>query len=143
MKKFKLLFIIPILGLTLAFSTGSFVSAVSSVGQACSGLTQLSKTGGCGGNSTASVNKIAKTAINILSLIIGVASVVVIIISGFRFITSTGDANTTSSARTQLIYAIIGLIVVAIAQLIARLALNTGNVVNSGDIWSLFSLKIY
>ena len=57
-----------------------------------------------------------ETTINILSWIVGVAAVIMIIISGFRFVTSGGDANATKSARSGIIYAVVGLIVVLLAQ---------------------------
>ncbi|MBX4197632.1 hypothetical protein KW801_03715 [Candidatus Saccharibacteria bacterium] len=47
-----------------------------------------------------------------------------IIVGGFRYITSGGNPESTKSARNTILYAIIGLVVVALAQLIARFVLN-------------------
>lgn len=53
-----------------------------------------------------------------LASIAGVVAVVVALISGFRYITSAGDAQKAATARKTLIGAIIGLIIIALAQTI-------------------------
>jgi hypothetical protein len=60
-------------------------------------------------------------------LIVGFVSVLVIMFSGFRFITAGGDQNTVSSARNTLMYAVIGLTIAAIAQLIVHIVLNSAS----------------
>ncbi len=62
--------------------------------------------------------------INILSSAVGVVAVVMIILGGFRYITSGGDSNKVTSAKNTLLYAVIGLVVVALAQVIVRLVLH-------------------
>lgn len=81
---------------------------------------------GCpsGESASDSVNNILKTVINILSLIVGVISVIFVIIGGFKFITSSGDAANVSSAQKTIIYALVGLVVVALAQVIVRFVLD-------------------
>jgi hypothetical protein len=59
-------------------------------------------------------------------------AVIMIIYGGFRYITSGGDSNRVGSAKNTLIYAIIGLIIVALAQLIVHFVLSTtGNTVTT------------
>ena len=70
------------------------------------------------------VNNIISTVINIFSIIVGVIAVIMIIIGGIKYITSGGDSNNISSAKTTIIYAIIGLVVVALAQIIVRFVLG-------------------
>ena len=74
--------------------------------------------------STDSINKLIRDVINIFSIIVGVVSVIMIIIGGFRYITSGGDSNHVSSAKNTIIYAIIGLVIVALAQFIVQFVLN-------------------
>jgi len=62
--------------------------------------------------------------INILSIIIGVAAVIMIIFGGFKYITSGGASEKVTSAKNTILYAIIGLIIVALAQLIVHFVLN-------------------
>lgn len=85
-------------------------------------------TGGanCANQETAEVrvNRIIKLVINILSLIVGVVAVIMIIISGLKYITSGGDTNNVTSAKNTILYAIIGLIIVALAQVIVRFVLD-------------------
>jgi hypothetical protein len=61
---------------------------------------------------------------NLVSLIVGIASVVTIMIAGFRYIRSSGDASTTSSAQNTIIYAVIGLLVAGAGQLLVAFVLN-------------------
>ncbi len=71
-----------------------------------------------------SVDSIIKNAINIFSLLIGVASVIMIMVGGFKYITSQGDSGQTASAKNTILYAIIGLVVAAFAQIIVQFVLN-------------------
>lgn len=78
-----------------------------------------------------SIASVAKTAVNILSLIVGIAAVIMIIYGGLRYITSGGDSGSVGNAKNTIIYAIVGLIIVALAQLIVHFVLNAalqGNV---------------
>jgi len=83
-------------------------------------------TAGCGtaAQSNGSVDKLLSTIINILSLVVGVIAVIMIIIGGMRFVLSGGDSNNTNSARNSIIYSIVGLVIVALAQVIVHFVLN-------------------
>src|SRR5215475_5256135 len=48
--------------------------------------------------------------INIFSLIVGAISIIMIIIGGFRYITSGGESSSVSGAKNTIIYALIGLV---------------------------------
>lgn len=71
-----------------------------------------------------SVNRIIRLTINIFSLIVGVISVIMIIIGGLKYITSGGDSGNVSGAKNTILYAVIGLVVVALAQVIVRFVLE-------------------
>jgi cytochrome bd-type quinol oxidase subunit 2 len=62
--------------------------------------------------------------INLMSVLVGVVSVIMIILGGFRYITSGGDTSNVTSAKNTIIYALIGLVVVALAQFIVQFVLN-------------------
>jgi len=64
-----------------------------------------------------------ETAINILSFVVGIAAVIMIIIGGFRYITSGGESSSVSGAKDTILYAVIGLVIVAMAQAIVRFVL--------------------
>jgi len=65
-----------------------------------------------------------KTLLNLLSLIAGVASIIMLIISGFRFVASNGDAGGVKSARDGVLYVVIGVLVVVVAQAIVAFVIN-------------------
>jgi hypothetical protein len=69
------------------------------------------------------INDIIADIINIFSLIVGITAVIMIIIGGFRYITSGGDSNNVTGAKNTILYAIIGLVIVAMAQFIVRFVL--------------------
>lgn len=70
------------------------------------------------------VNNIIATVINIFSLVVGVVSVIMIIIGGLKYITSGGDSGNVSGAKNTILYAIVGLVIVALAQIIVRFVLT-------------------
>lgn len=62
--------------------------------------------------------------VNIISVIVGVVAVIMIIFGGFRYITSGGDSNKVGTAKNTILYALIGLVIVALAQFIVRFVLK-------------------
>ena len=60
----------------------------------------------------------------IVAIVAGVAATIMIIMSGFRYITANGDANQAAAARSTLIYSLIGLIVIVVAQSIVALVVS-------------------
>ena len=54
--------------------------------------------------------------VRFIALIAGIAAVIVIIIGSIRFITSSGDSNSVSSAKQTILYALIGLVIIVIGQ---------------------------
>ena len=69
------------------------------------------------------VNDLLTTVINIFSLIVGIIAVVMIIIGGLKYITSGGESSNITGAKNTILYAVIGLVVVALAQFIVRFVL--------------------
>lgn len=82
-----------------------------------------------GGNCTQtaadrSLERVISQVINILSVIVGLVGVIFVIIGGAKYITSGGDSGQVSSAKTTVIYALVGLIIAALAQVIVRFVLG-------------------
>jgi len=73
------------------------------------------------------VSDTIRSIINVLSAIAGTAAVIMIIVGGFRYVTSAGNAESTKSARNTIIYAVVGLVIVAMAQIVVHFVLNTTN----------------
>lgn len=70
------------------------------------------------------VDSTIKNVINIISIVVGVIAVIMIIIGGLKYITSAGDSSKVSSAKDTILYAVIGLVIVALAQVIVRFVLR-------------------
>lgn len=70
------------------------------------------------------VNNLIKTVINLFSVVVGVVSVIMIIIGGLKYITSGGDSTSVAGAKNTILYAIIGLIIVALAQVMVQFVLG-------------------
>ena len=77
-----------------------------------------------GNDATAKLNNLIHTVINLLSVIVGVVAVIMIIVGGFRYITSGGSDTGVTGAKNTILYAIIGLIIVALAQILVRFVLS-------------------
>lgn len=71
-----------------------------------------------------------KKVVNFFSAIVGIVAVIMIIYGGFKYISSGGDSGNVTSAKNTIIYAVIGLVVVAMAQFIVQFVL--GKVIGTG-----------
>lgn len=76
---------------------------------------------------TGGINQLLKKIVNVFSAIVGVVAVIMIIVGGLRYITSGGESGNVSTAKNTLIYAIVGLVIVALAQLIVHYVLTQAN----------------
>ena len=61
-----------------------------------------------------------KKVVNLLLWAIGIVSVIMIIIGGFRYATSNGDSNQVSAAKNTIMYAVIGLVIAIFAYAIVK-----------------------
>lgn len=80
--------------------------------------------GNCSSDAVQRLNSIIRKFVNLLSAIVGVVAVIMIIVGGFRYITSGGNDTSITSAKNTILYAIIGLIIVALAQIIVHFVLH-------------------
>lgn len=97
------------------------------------GVNAASGVSGCdqsGQDATKTLNGTVTNIINILSAIVGVIAVIMIIIAGFRYITSGGSSEQVSSAKKAIIYAVIGLAIVALAQTITQFVISQASCPN-------------
>ena len=87
---------------------------------------------GCtGGSITTGISSLASKVVNLFSIVVGIVSVVMIIYAGFKYVTSGGESSSVSGAKNTLVYAIVGLIIVVLAQLIVRYVLNSASSVTN------------
>lgn len=91
---------------------------------------QFGDTSGCdAGGSEDKLNDLIKNIVDIFSVIVGIVAVIMIIFGGFKYITSGGDSGNVTGAKNTILYAIIGLVIVAFAQFIVKFVLT-----KSGDV---------
>jgi cytochrome bd-type quinol oxidase subunit 2 len=69
------------------------------------------------------LNTFIAGVINVISVIVGVVAVLMIIAGGFRYMTSGGKEESVKGAKNMILYAIIGLVIVALAQVIVHFIL--------------------
>lgn len=101
-----------------------YFAADGATDASCDALKEINPDGkGCGAGGEG-VNNLLETVLNLLSIVAGVIAVIMIIVSGLKYVTSQGDAQGVSSAKKTLIYAIVGIIIVAFAQFIVKFVLQ-------------------
>ncbi|HUD08346.1 MAG TPA: pilin [Candidatus Saccharimonadales bacterium] len=61
----------------------------------------------------------------IIASIAGVAAVIMIVIGGIRFMVSGGDPNQVAGARNSIIFALVGLVVIAAAETLFLFVINS------------------
>jgi len=124
-KRIKHLVLALFIALTAGFIAVPALASADFKGDACGGLQAIdgNNTQTCPSGSDTSLTNVLKTIISILSIIVGVIAVIMVIVGGFKFITSGGDSSNTAAARNTVIYALVGLIVAALAQVLVHFVL--------------------
>jgi hypothetical protein len=102
----------------LVFSAAPAVAATTNdkLFGACDTNSLTKKSPICQPNPTTNpVNDKIKVAADIVAIGTGVAAVIFIMLGGFTMITSNGNSEAVANARKRVIYAVIGLVIVALA----------------------------
>lgn len=92
-------------------------------GDACNGLDQLGGTS-CGGGQSG-IDKVVSGVVNIISYLAGIIAIIMVIISGIRYTTSGGDSARVGAAKTALVYALVGVAVAVLAQVLVHYVIGT------------------
>jgi hypothetical protein len=96
-------------------------------GQECKGSDLNLTTGvngtGCTGDATG-LNDLLTKVINIFSVLVGAIAVIMIIIGGFRYVISSGNDQAVSGAKNTIIFALVGLVIVALAQFLVHFVIG-------------------
>ncbi len=134
----KSIFIIFGFLLVMGTATPLVAGAASAKEEVCNGIGASTGSGGCTEGSGKSLNDIMALVINIFSWVVGAVAVLFAIIAGFKYITSGGDPSAVKSAKDTLLYVIIGLVIVALSQVIVNFVLKKSN-----NLTSLSETTIY
>lgn len=70
------------------------------------------------------VDTAIQTGLKLFAAAVGLIAVVMIIFGGLKYMTSGGDASKAASAQNTVIYAMVGLVVALLAQVIAQFVLK-------------------
>lgn len=77
-----------------------------------------------GENPVTGKNGVITIIANLLTVIVSVIAVIMIIIAGLKLISSGANPQDVATAREQIIYACVGLIIAALAQVIVRFVIS-------------------
>lgn len=91
---------------SLMFAPGAFASVQSGADNAKPSSAPSDLFGGTG---------VFHTIANVLIFLVGAVAVIMLIIGGFRYVVSQGDAGSVKQAKDTILYAIIGIVVAIIA----------------------------
>lgn len=125
-KKFKLFITtLSIMGMTVVpLAATGVASAITPTTPALCGGANLTFENGTCVNTTHNLNGIIKFVLNLFSILVGITAVIMIVIGGFKYIVSGGEPQKASGAKDTILFAIVGLVVVALAQIIVHFVLN-------------------
>lgn len=126
----KLLILIAIFASVLGGSGGVALAADGPTQAAkdavCSGVTAGQPGADCSGTGgQQTITKVLNAVLAIISWIAGIAAIIMIVLAGLKYITSGGDSSQVASAKTSLVYALVGLVIAAIAQLLVHFVIST------------------
>lgn len=81
---------------------------------------------GCNANEDkgTDIQKAITFVVNLLSVIAGLAAVIMLILGGIKYVTSGGDSSKVASAKNTIIYALVGLVIAALAQVLVHFVLK-------------------
>lgn len=86
---------------------------------------EIKQAAGCDNTASASnIENVIQNIINVILGILGVVCFVIIVIGGVQYMTSTGEAAKTQRAKNTILYAVIGLIICALAGVITNFTIN-------------------
>ncbi len=136
-----IMLLVSVAAFTPGIAAASNISESDINGQICGGIQAHDTTndiqstptdGGCETNGSSGITTILRTVINIMSFVVGAVSVIMIIIGGLRYVTSGGNDQNIAGAKNTIIFALIGLVIVALAQIIVEFVFAKANQAANG-----------
>lgn len=126
--KIAVIILCSTIGVLFAPALTSLAASSNPLDQACntnaetnnSPLCQQAQTQGTT-NPVSGPGGVISRAANIIALITGIGAVIMILLGGFFYVTSAGNAENAAKAKARISSALIGLIVVALAWALVRL----------------------
>ena len=119
-----------VIGANSGMTYASPISSTSLQGDLCNGTNgnlSASSTPCTGSTATTSLNNILTTIVDIMSVVVGIVAVIMLIVGGLRYVASGGNDQSVAGAKNTILYAIVGLVVVAMAQVVVHFVLGKLN----------------
>ncbi len=125
MKRFQNLILasVFVLGFAIALLPAGNASAIN-VFPKCGAAGGSGSTEVCKAANTDEASSMTKVIINTMLFILGILSVIMIIVSGLRYVASAGDASRVKSAKDTLVYSIVGLVIALLSFAIVNYVLD-------------------
>jgi hypothetical protein len=127
MKKIKLLFASLALVLCLLPVATASAEIYNPFGDICKGGLPKTQSAVCqadGGDPITGKNGIIYKTSRILATVAAIGAVVMIMVGGFTYVTSAGDANRAGSGKRMIIGAVVGLAVIGLAEMFVAIVIN-------------------
>jgi lysylphosphatidylglycerol synthetase-like protein (DUF2156 family) len=122
------LFTIIALLIVLVLPSLAYASSTASEADACQGVAVISgnTSNSCDSPkaSGSTIDGILSLVLNLFSAIVGLVAIIIIIVGGMQYVLSGGNSDKTNDAKNNILYAVIGLVIVALAQIIVRFVLH-------------------
>ncbi len=95
----------------------------------CQGIGLTSNGNGCDTSTTGSptVESMIHTVISIISYMAGIIAVIMVVMSGYKYMTAGGDSAKVTAAKNTLMHALIGLAIAALAQALVLFVFKTAS----------------
>lgn len=116
----------------LLFNTSGVQAQLDAGDIACDGIEAA---GGNCATGESDVSNAVRNGVNILLTVVGIASVIMLVIGGLRYIVSGGDQAAITAAKNTIIYAVIGIIIAVFSYAIASFVFDrtSGDASSGGD----------
>lgn len=122
------LIIFGLIGLIASLATPAVIAAGSTNDPCSTSLPQsVREANGCPGTSVKKADTVIVTVLDSIIGILGLVAVIFVVVGGVKYMTSAGDPGKVESAKKTIIYALIGLIVCALAFAIVNFVANAVN----------------
>lgn len=117
--------LVAVLSLVFCLALPATALAYNPLDAACQGAGKVSSACSTTGQDPISgKNGVLKKATLIIASIAGIAAVIIVLIGGFQYITSAGDPQKAASARSMILGAVVGLVIIAAAEGILTFVLS-------------------
>jgi len=121
----RILLVLGSLGIVITISLPVYAEQFTgSKQQACAGLSEASVTGGSCNSGSTTVHRLLVDTVNVVATVGGIIAIIMIIVAGMKFITSGGDPQGVASARSNLVWAAVGIVVVVMAEVLVHFVLQ-------------------